>query len=144
MATINGALVDQLLLEILDTIENISTTWSRLLAKNIKQIEDDALKAMQEAAVESLSIESDFISSGLKVKRTNKKKAAISISLSQKQKGEISNQFEVNIFNEVLETLNLDKGLLDAKWHEYVKVWAQLELLFKDLNLVTGIQFDLS
>ncbi len=140
----NEDLVDHLLLEILDGIENISTTWTRLLAKNVKQLEDNALKVMQEAAAHSSSIESDFINSGLKVKNTNKKKSGISIFLSQIKKDDIRSQCEENIFNDVLEFLNLDEGLLDAKWHEYVKVWAQLELLFKDLNLVTGIQFDLS
>ncbi len=145
----NEDLVDQLLLEILDAIENISTTWNRLLAKNIKQLEDNALKVMQEAAAHSLSsestsIESDLIDSGIKIKNTNKKKAAISISLSQKQKEDIRSQCEENIFIDVFEFLDLEDGFLDGKWHEYVKVWGQLESLFKDMNLVTGIHFDLS
>lgn len=151
----NESLVDELLLELIHWLEGVSEKRERLLFRKIKEQEEKvladplSLHANASLAQSSLTqVESNIAGltkNGMKIRNENKKsKTHKVIELTEQQKEAIRKACEETIIADVIETLDIDDGILDDKWLEYTKVWKQLESLFKDLSLVIDMGFDFS
>lgn len=146
----NEALVDELLLELINWLEGVSETRERLLISKIKEQEEKALvdpmSLLPNADIDSKGLIAEAMTTNaMKISTENiKSKSPEPIELTDQQKESIRSACEENIITDVIEDLDIADGILDIKWLEYTEVWKQLESLFKDLSLVTDMGFDFS
>ncbi|AYV24648.1 VWA domain-containing protein [Vibrio mediterranei] len=118
---------DALLSDILTAIDELEAKASSLIIDLIKQLEDEALNQIKKALE----------------KRKNKPKQTKPLSLTNAQRAKIA----ATAFEEVWQQLVSDQkgiGILPDVWQERLVVWSQLEEVFTELGLITGLGFDLS
>lgn len=148
----NENLVDELLLELLYWLEKVSERKERVLFKNIKEKESEVLSELISKSTTDVPGDTAFgldqnagiTGNGMKIRASTKSNKTVPIELTEKQKEAIRADCEKSIIHQVISGLELENGILGVKWQEYTEVWTQLESLFKDLSLVTGMGFDFS
>ncbi len=118
---------DALLSDILITIDKLQSKASPLVTGLIKKLEEDALSQIKKALE----------------KRKNKRKPTKPISLTNAQQTRIAETASEEVWHQLLSEQN-GVGILPSVWQERLAVWAQLEEVFTELGLITGLGFDLS
>ncbi|MFA0338870.1 VWA domain-containing protein [Vibrio breoganii] len=118
---------DELLSDILITIDKLQSKASPLVMDLVKQLEDEALDQIKQALD----------------KRKNKRKQTKPISLTNVQQTRIAETASEEVWQQLLSEQN-GVGILPNVWQERLAVWAQLEEVFTELGLITGLGFDLS
>lgn len=118
---------DALLSDILITIDKLQSKASPLVTGLIKQLEEEALSQIKQALE----------------KRKNKRKQTKPISLTKTQQTRIAETASEEVWQQLLSEQN-GVGILPDVWQERLAVWAQLEEVFTELGLITGLGFDLS
>ncbi|MFA0256031.1 VWA domain-containing protein [Vibrio breoganii] len=118
---------DELLSDILITIDQLQSKASPLVMDLIKQLEDEALDQIKQALD----------------KRKNKRKQTKPISLTNVQQTRIAATALDEIWQQLLSEQD-GIGILPDVWQERLAVWSQLEEVFAELGLITGLGFDLS
>ncbi|EKY4193031.1 VWA domain-containing protein [Vibrio harveyi] len=118
---------DALLSDILTTIDELQSKASPLINDLIKKLEDEALSQIKQALE----------------KRKNKRKQTKSISLTNAQQTRIAETASEEVWQQLLSEQN-GVGILPSVWRERLAIWAQLEEVFTELGLITGLGFDLS
>ncbi|WP_318471042.1 VWA domain-containing protein [Photobacterium leiognathi] len=123
----NEAVTDALLSDLLSVIEQLHSQAVPLVADRIKKLEDEAFKQIK------LALE--------KKKRASKHtKPPV---LTHKQRVNIAAKASEDVWQQLLS----DKAnitILPDIWQERLSVWSQLEEVFTELGLITGLGFDLS
>jgi uncharacterized protein with von Willebrand factor type A (vWA) domain len=123
----NEDVTDALLSDILTAIDELETKASSLLVDLIKQLEDEALKQIKKALE----------------KRKNKRKQTKPLSLSNAQRAKIAATASEQVWQQLASEQG-GFGILPDVWQERLVVWSQLEEVFTELGLITGLGFDLS
>ncbi|EKO3783784.1 VWA domain-containing protein [Vibrio harveyi] len=123
----NEEVTDALLSDILTAIDQLQSKASPMISDLIKQLEDEALNQIKQALE----------------KRKNKRKQTKPISLTNAQQTRIAETASEEIWQQLLSERDVD-GILPVIWQERLTVWAQLEEVFTELGLITGLGFDLS
>ncbi|HDY7459129.1 TPA: VWA domain-containing protein [Vibrio vulnificus] len=118
---------DALLSDILVLIDTLEAKAFPLITVLIKQLEDEALNQIKQALE----------------KRKNKRKQTKPISLTNAQQTRIAETASEEIWQKLLSEQD-GVGILPSVWQERLAVWAQLEEVFNELGLITGLGFDLS
>ncbi|SHO57664.1 VWA domain-containing protein [Vibrio quintilis] len=118
---------DALLSDILITIDKLQSKASPLVTGLIEQMEEEALSQIKQALE----------------KRKNKRKQTKSISLTNAQQTRIAETASEEVWQQLLSEQN-GVGILPSVWQERLAIWAQLEEVFTELGLITGLGFDLS
>ncbi|EKO3892738.1 VWA domain-containing protein [Vibrio metschnikovii] len=118
---------DALLSDILTVIDELQSKASPLITDLIKQLEDEALNQIKQALE----------------KRKNKRKQTKPLSLSTAQQTRIAATASEQIWQELLSN-ETGIEILPNVWQERLAVWSQLEEVFTELGLITGLGFDLS
>lgn len=123
----NEEVTDALLTDILTTIDKLQSQASPLVADRIKKLEDEALNQIKQALE----------------KKKNKRKQTKPISLTNAQQTRIAETASEEIWQQLLSEQG-GVGILPDVWQERLVVWTQLEEVFTELGLITGLGFDLS
>ncbi|MBY7973008.1 VWA domain-containing protein [Vibrio fluvialis] len=123
----NEEVTDVLLSDILSTIDKLQSQASPLVTDLIKKLEDEALNQIKQALE----------------KRKNKRKQTRPLSLTNAQQTRIAETASEEIWQKLLSEQD-GVGILPGVWQERLAVWAQLEEVFNELGLITGLGFDLS
>ncbi|WP_230845240.1 hypothetical protein, partial [Vibrio harveyi] len=123
----NEEVTDALLSDILTAIDQLQSKASPMISDLIKQLEDEALNQIKQALE----------------KRKNKRKQTKPITLTNAQQTRIAETASEEIWQQLLSERDVD-GILPVIWQERLTVWAQLEEVFTELGLITGLGFDLS
>lgn len=118
---------DALLSDILTTIDKLQSKASPLVTGLIKLLEEEALSQIKQALE----------------KRKNKRKQTKPISLTNAHQTRIAETASEEVWQQLLSEQN-GVGILPDVWQERLAVWAQLEEVFTELGLITGLGFDLS
>ncbi|MHA2760658.1 VWA domain-containing protein [Vibrio harveyi] len=118
---------DALLSDILSTIDKLQSHVSPLVTELIKQLEEEALNQIKQALD----------------KKKSKRKSTKPPSLTNEQRASIAEKASEEVWQQLLSGQE-GNGLLPAVWQERLAVWAQLEEVFTELGLITGLGFDLS
>ncbi|MGR5339126.1 VWA domain-containing protein [Vibrio astriarenae] len=118
---------DALLSDILTVIDELQSKTSSLITELIKQLEEEALNQIK------LALE----------KKKNKRKQTERISLTNAQQTRIAANASEEVWQRLLSEQD-GVGILPGVWQERLSVWAQLEEVFTELGLLTGLGFDLS
>ncbi len=123
----SGEVTDALLTDILSIIDKLQSQASPMVTDLIKKLEDEALNQIKQALE----------------KRKNKRKQTKPISLTNAQQTRIAETASEEIWQKLLSEQD-SVGILPGVWQERQAVWAQLEEVFTELGLITGLGFDLS
>lgn len=123
----NEEVTDALLTDILTTIDKLQSQASPLVTDRIKKLEDEALNQIKQALE----------------KKKNKRKQTKPISLTNAQQTRIAETASEEIWQQLLSEQD-GVGILPDVWQERLVVWTQLEEVFTELGLITGLGFDLS
>ncbi|MEZ9348047.1 VWA domain-containing protein [Vibrio splendidus] len=123
----SSEVTDALLSDILIVIDKIQSQAAPLIADLIKQMEDEALIQIK------LALE----------KRKNKRNQTKPLFLTNTQRKRIAATASEEIWQQLLSEQDGD-GILPDVWQERLVVWTQLEEVFTELGLITGLGFDLS
>lgn len=123
----NEEVTDALLTDILTTIDKLQSQASPLVTDRIKKLEDEALNQIKQALE----------------KKKNKRKQTKPISLTNAQQTKIAENASEEIWQQLLSEQD-GVGILPDLWQERLVVWTQLEEVFTELGLITGLGFDLS
>lgn len=118
---------DALLSDILTVIDELQSKASPLITDLIKKLEGEALNQIKQALE----------------KRKNKRKQTKPISLTNAQQTRIAETASEKIWQKLLSEQD-GVGIFPSVWQERLAVWAQLEEVFNELGLITGLGFDLS
>ncbi|GAD91369.1 hypothetical protein VHA01S_087_00090 [Vibrio halioticoli NBRC 102217] len=118
---------DVLLSDILTAIDKLQSKATPLITDLIKKLEDEALNQIKQALE----------------KRKDKHKQTKPISLTRIQQTKIAETASEEIWQQLLSEQGTVDILPDV-WKERLAVWAQLEEVFTELGLITGLGFDLS
>ncbi|OLQ71353.1 VWA domain-containing protein [Photobacterium proteolyticum] len=121
----NEEVTDALLSDILVAIDKLQLRAVPLVADLIQQLEDEALNQIKQALE----------------KRKNKRKQTKPLSLTNAQRTRIAVTASEEAWQELLSDTT---ALLPDVWQERLAVWSQLEEVFTELGLITGLGFDLS
>ncbi|WHP64855.1 VWA domain-containing protein [Vibrio harveyi] len=125
--TQNEEVTDALLSDILTAIDQLQSKALPMISDLIKQLEDEALNQIKQALE----------------KRKNKRKQTKPISLTNAQQTRIAETASEEIWQQLISERDVG-GILPVIWQERLTVWAQLEEVFTELGLITGLGFDLS
>ncbi|KHT39216.1 VWA domain-containing protein [Vibrio sinaloensis] len=120
-------ITDALLSDILTAIDELQSKASLLITDLIKKLEDEALSQIKQALE----------------KRKNQRKQTKPISLTNAQQSRIAATASEEVWQKLLSEKD-GVGILPGVWQERLAVWAQLEEVFTELGLITGLGFDLS
>ncbi|KAA8666732.1 VWA domain-containing protein [Vibrio gigantis] len=123
----SSEVTDALLSDILIVIDKIQSQAVPLIDDLIKQLEDEALIQIK------LALE----------KKKSKRKEVKSLSLTSAQRANISVTASEETWQQLLSEQD-GVSILPDVWQERLTVWAQLEEVFTELGLITGLGFDLS
>ncbi|PMO59843.1 hypothetical protein BCT06_14165 [Vibrio breoganii] len=123
----NEEVADALLSDILTAIDKLQSKVSPLVADLIKQLENEAFNQIKQALE----------------KKKSKRKQTKSLSLTNAQRAKIAATASDQIWQELLANETGIEILPDV-WQERLAVWSQLEEVFAELGLITGLGFDLS
>ncbi|WP_219846893.1 VWA domain-containing protein [Vibrio campbellii] len=118
---------DALLSDILTVIDELQSNASPLITDLIKKLEGEALNQIKQALE----------------KKKSKRKSTKSQSLTNAQQASIAEVASEEVWQQLLSEQN-GVGILPDVWQERLAVWAQLEEVFTELGLITGLGFDLS
>ena len=118
---------DALLSDILTTIDKLQSKASPLVTGLIKQLEEEALNQIKQALE----------------KKKNKRKQAKPLSLTNAQRARIAATASEETWQQLLSSEE-GIGILPDVWQERLAVWSELEEVFTELGLITGLGFDLS
>lgn len=118
---------DLLLSDILTVIDKFQSKASPLVTDLIKKLEDEALNQIKHALD----------------KKKSKRKSTNPLSLTNAQRASIAETASEEVWLQLLSELDVD-GILPVIWQERLAVWSQLEEVFTELGLITGLGFDLS
>lgn len=121
----NEEVTDALILDLISALERKQPTQRALALQITEQSNQQALLALQEEQ-------------SSKSKKSKKGKAP---SLTDAQLSEIQASSEIQGW---LESLSDASGFLASEWDERLAVWRQLESVFNDLGMITGLGWDLS
>ncbi|WP_208613957.1 MULTISPECIES: VWA domain-containing protein [Vibrio] len=116
---------DALLSDILTTIDKLQSKASPLVTDLLKQLEEEALNQIKQAL------------------EKKKPKQAKSLFLTNAQRARIAATASEQIWQELLSN-ETGIEILPNVWQERLAVWSQLEEVFTELGLITGLGFDLS
>ncbi|WP_287232058.1 VWA domain-containing protein [Vibrio sp.] len=120
-------ITDALLTDILPAIDQLQSKASPMISDLIKQLEDEALNQIKQALE----------------KKKSKRKSTKPQSLTNAQQASIAEVASEEVWQQLLSEQN-GVGILPDVWQERLAVWAQLEEVFTELGLITGLGFDLS
>ncbi|MCV3264774.1 VWA domain-containing protein [Vibrio harveyi] len=118
---------DALLSDILASVDELQSKASPLISDLIKKLEDEALSQIKQALE----------------KKKSKRKSTKPPSLTIAQRANIAENASEEVWQQLLSEQDVD-GILPVIWQERLTVWAQLEEVFTELRLITGLGFDLS
>jgi uncharacterized protein with von Willebrand factor type A (vWA) domain len=121
----NEEVTDALILDLLDALEHKQETQRTLALQHAEDLKQQQLSVLQQ--------ELDALS-----KKKQKRQTA---ALTQEQLNEIQAHGEVSAWLEVLVGSDV---FFPQEWDERLLVWQQLESVFNDLGLITGLGWDLS
>ncbi|MGI2879479.1 VWA domain-containing protein [Vibrio furnissii] len=123
----NEEVTDALLSDLLVAIDRLQSQSEPLVAQLIKQLEDEALNQIK------LALE----------KKKNKRKQTKPLSLINAQRARIAATASEEIWQQLLSS-EAGIGILPDVWQERLAIWSELEEVFTELGLITGLGFDLS
>ncbi|MGY5540570.1 VWA domain-containing protein [Vibrio brasiliensis] len=123
----NEEVTDALLSDILTAIDELQSKASPLISDLIKQLEDEALSQIKHALE----------------KKKSKRKSTKPPSLTNAQRASIAETASEEIWQKLISEQDR-VGILPSVWQERLAVWSQLEEVFTELGLITGLGFDLS
>ncbi|MEZ8095710.1 VWA domain-containing protein [Photobacterium swingsii] len=123
----NEEVTDALLSDILTVVDELQSKASPLISDLIKQLEDEALSQIKHALE----------------KKKSKRKSTKPPSLNNAQQASITEAASEEVWQQLLSEQDVD-GILPVIWQERLTVWSQLEEVFTELGLITGLGFDLS
>ena len=123
----NEEVTDALLSDILTVIDELQSKAFPLISDLIKKLEEEALSHIKQALE----------------KRKNKRKSTNPPSLTNAQRANIAENASEEIWQQLFSGQECN-GLLPSVWQERLAVWTQLEEVFTELGLITGLGFDLS
>ncbi|EIO4561444.1 VWA domain-containing protein [Vibrio parahaemolyticus] len=123
----NEEVTDALLSDILVAIDTLESQAEPLVAERIKQLENEALNQIK------LALE----------KKKNKRKQAKPLSLTDAQRAKIAATASEETWQQLLSSEAVI-GILPDVWQERLAIWSELEEVFTELGLITGLGFDLS
>ncbi|NOF77794.1 VWA domain-containing protein [Vibrio cholerae] len=118
---------DALLSDILTVIDELQSKASPLITDLIKKLEGEALNQIKQALE----------------KRKNKRKQTKPISLTNAQQTRIAETASEEIWQKLLSEQDR-VVILPSVWQERLAIWSELEEVFTELGLITGLDFDLS
>lgn len=118
---------DALLSDILTTIDELQSKASPLINDLIKKLEDEALNQIKQALE----------------KKKSKRKQVKPLSMTNAQRALIAETASEEIWQKLISEQDR-VGILPVVWQERLAVWSQLEEVFTELGLITGLGFDLS
>lgn len=123
----SAEVTDALLADILFVIDKLQSQALPLVSDLIKQMENEALSQIKQALD----------------KKKNQRKQVKPIFLSNEQRARITVMASEKIWQQLLSD-EVSIGILPDVWQERLAVWSQLEDVFSELGLITGLGFDLS
>ncbi|MEZ8724599.1 VWA domain-containing protein [Vibrio pomeroyi] len=123
----NEEITDALLSDVLTLIEKFQSKASPLVFDMIKKLEDEALNQIKQTLE----------------KRKNKRNQTKPLFLTNTQRKKIAATASKEVWQQLLGEQN-GVGILPDIWQERLAVWSQLEDVFTELGLITGLGFDLS
>ncbi|KOC99123.1 VWA domain-containing protein [Vibrio parahaemolyticus] len=123
----NEEVTDALLSDILIVIDKLQEQAAPLVADLIKQLEEEALNNIKQALE----------------KRKNKRKQDKPLSLTNAQRARIAATATEETWQQLLSS-EAGIGILPDVWQERLAIWSELEQVFTELGLITGLGFDLS
>lgn len=125
----NEEVSDALILDLLAALEGRQQRLPVLVAQLFSKREQEELKKLR------FSIEHE---------NNKRKKSHLSAALTAQQRAEIAVEAELAAWLQLLTDQGEFSGLLPNVWAERLQVWCELESVFADLGLVSGLGFDLS